>query len=90
MISVFDDITATGFTRIGGRMPRAIFGAGQQSLRSGGPGGAGCQLPRPSAELSGRLFSGRAGTDQIILMPVPNVPALRYGPLGLLRTGGLF
>jgi len=58
-------------------MPRAIFGAGQEKLRSGGPAGSGCHLPRPSAEVNVRLLSGRAGTDQIILMPVQNVPAVQ-------------
>ena len=43
-------------------MPRANFGAAQESWRAGGPAGYGCQLPRPSAEVSVRLLSGRAGT----------------------------
>jgi hypothetical protein len=58
-------------------MPRANLGAGQESLRSGEPAGSSFHLPRPSTEVSVRLLSGRAGTDQIILMPVPNVPVVQ-------------
>ena len=59
-------------------MPRANLGAGRESWRSGGPVGINCHLPRPSAEVSERLLSGRAGTDQIILMPVPNVQLAQH------------
>ena len=57
--------------RIGGQMPRENFGGCQESLGPGGPGETSCHLPRPSAEVSVRLLSGRAGTDQIMLKPVP-------------------
>ncbi len=79
-------------TRKGGRTPRERgenFGAGQDSLRSAGPGGAGCHLPRPSVKVSVRLLSGSAGTDQTILKPVPNVPVVQSLPFDLasLRSG---
>ncbi len=57
-------------------MPREKFGVGQESLRSGGPAGSNCP-PRPSEEVRERLLSGRAGTDQIILKTVPNVPVVQ-------------
>ncbi len=37
------DRRSNNTSRIGDRMPRAIFGAGEESWRSGGPGGAGCR-----------------------------------------------
>ncbi len=70
-------------------MPRAIFGAGQESLRSGGPAGSGCRSNGTLQFQSFKEYRGPFKTFQ----PFDTAPSMRASfatGFALLRTDGIF